>query len=87
MTFSIKSLVLAAAIFNVVSFVFVALLNFIWPPYGGAYLGMMTSLYPGYRPEAGPVSIIVGGLYAFVAGAAAGVVFGWLYNTFVDRTY
>jgi hypothetical protein len=44
----------------------------------------MTSLYPGYRPEAGPVSIIVGSLYAFVGGAAAGALFGWLYNSFVD---
>ena len=48
--------------------------------------GILTSLYPGYHPEAGPISIIIGTLYALVAGAIAGGLFGWLYNTFViDR--
>ena len=84
MKLSIKPLVVAGALFNALHFVFVAVLNFIWSPYGGTYLGMLTSLYPGYSPEAGPISIIVGGFYALAAGAAAGALFGWLYNSFVE---
>jgi hypothetical protein len=30
----------------------------ILPPYGGAWLSILTSLYPGYHSEAGPVSLI-----------------------------
>lgn len=43
------------------------------------------SLYPGYNPADGPISIIIGSVYAVVAGGVTGAVFGWLYNTFVKR--
>ena len=46
---------------------------------------MMMSLYPGYNPTDGPISIIIGSMYAVVAGGVTGAVFGWLYNTFVKR--
>ena len=83
---SIRFLVIAGALFKALSFLSISLLNVILPPYGGAWLGILTSLYPGYHPEAGPISIIIGTLYALVAGAIAGGLFGWLYNTFViDR--
>jgi hypothetical protein len=85
MKLSLKSLIIAGALFKAISFLFVSLLNVILRPYGGAYLGMMTSLYPGYRPEAGPISIIIGTLYALLAGAVAGAIFGGLYNTFVKK--
>ena len=40
--------------------------------------------YLGYDPTAGPVSVIVGTLYSLMAGAVAGGLFGWLYNSFVE---
>lgn len=85
MKLSLKSLIIAGALFNAICFLFVALLNLILPPYGGKYLEMLTSFYIGYHPETGPLSIIIGTLYAVIAGALEGAVFGWLYNTFVDR--
>jgi len=82
---SVKSLVIAAALLNALCFFFVAVLNLILPPYGGAVLALVPSLYVGYDPMAGPVSVIVGALYSLIAGAIAGALFGWLYNSFVER--
>ncbi|HEU4342405.1 MAG TPA: hypothetical protein VFU31_12610 [Candidatus Binatia bacterium] len=87
MKLSVKALILAGALGKALSFLFVALLNVIWPPYGGAYLGMMTSVYPGYRPETGPLSVVIGLLYAFAAGGFAGAIFGWLYNRFAESDH
>jgi hypothetical protein len=85
MKLSLKSFIIAAALFQALGFLFVSLLNVILPPYGGAWLAILSSLYLGYRPEMGPVSIIIGALYALLAGGVAGALFAWLYNRFVDR--
>ena len=86
MKLSVKSLVIAAALLKALCFLFVALLNLILPPYGGALLALLSSLYLGYDPTAGPISVLVGTVYSLIAGAFAGGVFGWLYNSFVDRS-
>jgi hypothetical protein len=83
---SLKSLMFAGALLQGLSFLFVSLLNAVLPPYGGAYLALMMSLYPGYNPVDVPVSVVIGVLYAAISGAVAGAVFGWLYNYFVDRS-
>ncbi len=85
MKLCLKSLIVAGALFQALSFLFVALLNVILPPYGGAWLAVLTSLYLGYHPETGPVSFIIGTSYALIIGAVVGAVFGWLYNNFVER--
>jgi len=82
---SVKSLTIACALLKALSFLFVSLLNLIWPPYGGAWLALLMSLYPGYDPVAGPISIVIGTLYALICGAVAGAVFGWLYNRCVEK--
>lgn len=76
---------IACALVEALSFFFVALLNLVSPPYGGALLALLMSVYPGYDPTAGPISIIIGTLYALVCGAIAGALFGWLYNLCVDK--
>jgi len=83
---SLGALIFAGALLQGLSFLFVFLLNAILPPYGGAYLAMMMSLYPGYNPVEVPVSIIIGVLYAVISGGLAGAVFGWLYNYFAGRS-
>lgn len=84
MKLSVKSLIIAGALFKGLGFVFISFLNIIWRPYGGAYLAMMSSLYPYYDPAAVPASILLGTLYAVISGAVAGAVFGWLYNFFAE---
>jgi hypothetical protein len=84
MKLSLKSLIIAGALFKGLGFLFISVLNIIWRPYGGAYLAMMSSLYPYYDPAAVPASILLGTLYAVISGAVAGAVFGWLYNFFAE---
>jgi hypothetical protein len=82
---SVKSLVIAAALLTALCFLFVSLLNLILPPYGGSLLALLTSLYLGYDPMAGLISVLVGTLYSLISGAVAGGLFGWLYNSFVEK--
>src|SRR5499426_274355 len=84
MKLSIRSMIIAGALFKAVVFLFISLLNLVLRPYGGAYLALLTSFYPGYDPLSLPLGIIVGTLYSLVAGALAGLLFGWLYNFFAD---
>jgi hypothetical protein len=44
---SVKSLVIAAALLKALCFLFVSLLNLILPPYGGAFLALLTSFVCG----------------------------------------
>jgi hypothetical protein len=85
MKLSLAGVVAAAALVKAVGFLFVALMNLLFRPYGGAYLALLTSIYPGYDPVSGPLSILLGTLYSLIAGAVAGLLFGWLYNFLADR--
>ena len=85
MRLSLRSLIIAGALFNAICFLFVALMNLLLPPYGGKYLEMVTTFYIGYHPETGPFSIVLGTLYALIAGALEGALFGFLYNAFVEK--
>lgn len=86
MKLSLKSMIIAGALFKVIGFLFISLMNLILRPYGGAYLALLTSLYPGYDPVSVPIGIVVGTLYSLLAGALAGLLFGWLYNLFAKRS-
>jgi hypothetical protein len=83
MKLSLKAMIIAGALFKAVVFLFISLMNLALRPYGGAYLALISSLYPGYDPINWPVAIILGTLYSLLAGALAGLVFGYLYNLFV----
>jgi hypothetical protein len=86
MKLSLRAMVIAGALFKVIAFLFISLMNLILRPYGGAYLAMLSSLYPGYDPVNLPIAILIGSFYSFVAGALAGLLFGCLYNFFAART-
>jgi hypothetical protein len=82
MRLSVKALTYTAAILWGFCFLFVGAANLIWPPYGAAFLDLMSSVYPGYRPAAGIGNVIVGTLYATLDGAVGGALFAWIYNCF-----
>ena len=86
MRLSLRSLIIAGALFNAICFLVVALLNLLLPPYGGKYLEMLTTFYIGYHPETGPLSIVIGILYALLAGGLEGGLFALLYNAFADNS-
>lgn len=79
-------MIIAGALFKAVCFLFISLLNLILRPYGGAYLALLASLYPGYDPVIVPLALIVGTFYSLLAGGLAGLLFGWLYNFFAERS-
>src|SRR5262249_16625150 len=86
MKLSIRSMIIAGALFKAVVFLFISLLNLVLRPYGGAYLALLTSLYPGYDPLSLPLGIIFGTFYSFVAGALSGLLFGSLFNFLTDTS-
>jgi hypothetical protein len=63
----------------------VSLIEVIRPEYGHAFLELVASIYPGYLPGTGIVSIIIGTAYAFVDGAIGGAAFAWIYNRIANR--
>jgi len=85
MKLSLKAMIIAGALFKAVVFLFISLMNLVLRPYGGAYLAMLSSLYPGYDPVSVPIALVVGTLYSLLAGGFAGLLFGWLYNFFTAR--
>lgn len=86
MSLSLKAMIAAGAVFKAGAFLFISLMNLILRPYGGAYLAILSSLYPGYDPVSGPIGMIVGTLYSLLAGALGGLLFGCLYNFFAPRS-
>jgi hypothetical protein len=82
---SLTAMIIAGALFKAAGFLFVSLMNLLFRPYGGAYLALLSSIYPGYDPVSGPIGILVGIFYSLIAGALAGLLFGWLYNFFAPK--
>ena len=80
MKLNVHALSLAAGIFTAASILIVGILNLVWPGYGGAFLKMMASIYPGYHAAGTIGDLIVGAVYGLVDGLVFGLVFGWLYN-------
>jgi hypothetical protein len=85
MRMSVMSIAAAAALLWGLAFFFVGAINFIRPPYGLAFLEVMSSLYPGYKNIGTPDSILVGTIYAFVDGGVAGALFAWFNNFFAGK--
>lgn len=82
MKLSVKAVAVTAAIFWGVAILVVGFANMVWPPYGGAFLDVVSSIYPGYEPGSGTMGIIVGSLYGVVDAGIGGAIFAWLYNLF-----
>lgn len=80
MKLSIKALTYACAIVWGLAVLLVGVANLLWPPYGAAFLGLVSSIYPGYKAVANLANVVVGTLYALVDGAIGGAVFAWIYN-------
>lgn len=82
MKLSIRSLPISLGLFWGLTVLFVSFFNLLWPPYGKAFLEMVSSVYPGYKVVGTAGSVVIGTLYALLDGAVGGALFGWLYNTF-----
>jgi hypothetical protein len=82
MRISLKGMTLSASVLWGGAIVFVGLIHLAVPSYGGEFLRIVSSVYPGadIAPKLGRV--LLGTLYGFVDGGIAGFLFGWLYSAF-----
>lgn len=80
MKLSLKAVTLAAAIVWGLCLLIVGVANLLWPPYGKAFLEVMSSIYPGYKQQETVGDVIIGTLYAVVDGGIGGFISAWLYN-------
>jgi hypothetical protein len=83
MILSTKALALACATLWGGCLLLVGIVNAVFPSYGGEFLRLMNSVYPGYQPTPTPTGVIVGGIWGFLDGGVAGFLAAWLYNLFL----
>lgn len=83
----VKALTVASAILWGASMLVVGLINLADPSYGGQFLRMMSSVYPGADTARTLSRVLLGTIYGFVDGAIVGWLFALLFNVFgQDRT-
>jgi hypothetical protein len=75
-----KSLAFACGVAWGAAILLTALAHELWPSYGGTFLELAASIYPGFH-VGGFGQAIVGTLYGALDGAACGAIVAWLYNT------
>jgi hypothetical protein len=82
MKLSVRAVALASALLWGGMIFLVGLANMAAPTYGGEFLRLVGSIYPGYHAASGVGSVLVGTLYGLLDGAIGGLIFAWLYNRF-----
>ena len=82
MRVSLKAITLSSAILWGSAMLFVGLIHMAAPSYGGDFLRIMSSVYPGADTAPTLGRVLPGTAYGFVDGAFAGAIFGWLYGAF-----
>jgi hypothetical protein len=83
----VKALTVASAILWGGCMLIVGLINMADPSYGGEFLRLMSSVYPGADTARTLGRVLLGTIYGFVDGAIAGWLFAILFSAFgQDRT-
>ena len=85
MKFDIRALALAIAVFWGGAIFITGVANLVSPGYGGAFLQVLASIYPGYSGAASFGQVVIATLYGLVDGAIGGAFFAWLYNWLTMR--
>lgn len=82
MRFSVKAVTITSAVLWAGCMLIVGLINLAAPSYGGEFLRMMSSIYPGADTARTMGRVLLGGCYGFIDGAVVGYVFAMLYKWF-----
>ncbi len=85
MKLSLKALAVTSGIVWGLALFLTGLVSLIWQGYGGAFLKVMASVYPGYHATGSVGDLIVGTLYAFLDGLICGLFFAWVYNWLMSK--
>jgi hypothetical protein len=83
MKLAMRPLAITCAIFGGLTALLLGLANMWWPPYGEAFLQVLSSIYPGYTPDGSFGSVLNVTFYAIVDCGMGGLIFAWLYNSMV----
>ena len=84
---SLKAITLSSAILWGFAMLFVGLIHMAAPSYGGDFLRIMSSVYPGADTAPTLARVLLGTLYGFVDGGVAGCLFGLLYSAIAGGTH
>ena len=84
MRVSLKAITLSSAILWGGAMLCVGLIHMADRAYGGDFLRIMSSVYPGADTTPTLGRVLLGTLYGFVDGGVAGFLFGWLYGAFSE---
>jgi len=82
MRLSIKGSALATGIIWAGCVLLVGIVNLAAPSYGGVFLQMASSIYPGFHNTHHFLDVLIGTGYALVDGGIGGAILAWLYNCF-----
>jgi hypothetical protein len=80
MGLNVKAFALAAAIIWGLAMLAVGLANMAWPEYGGSFLRVVASIYPGHVHDGSLYQVVIGSLYGAVDALIGGAIFAWIYN-------
>jgi hypothetical protein len=78
----VRAMTLAAALLWGAWLLIVGLIHLADPRYGGEFLRMMSSVYPGADAVRTLGSVLLGTVYGFIDGAIVGCLFGLLFRAF-----
>ena len=81
-TISVKAITLSSEILWGDAMLFVGLIHLATSSYGGDFLRMMSSVYPGADTAPRLGRVLLGAVHGFVDGVVAGLLLGWLYSAF-----
>jgi hypothetical protein len=82
MKFSLMAITLSSAVLWGLAMLLAGLLHLAVPSYGGEFLRMMSSVYPGVDTAPTLGRVLIGAIYGLADGAVAGWLFGLLYKAF-----
>jgi len=80
MKLNTKALSITTGILTAAAILITGIANMFWNGYGGAFLNLMSSIYPGYTASGSFGDLITGALYGLVDGFVFGAIFAYLYN-------
>jgi hypothetical protein len=86
MRLSLKGMTIAGGLLWGCAILFLGLINLARPTYALNFLQAISSVYPWFHASRSLGDVVIGALDAFVDGAIAGLLFGWLYNVFAGST-
>ena len=85
MRVSLKAITLSSAILWGCAMLLVGLIHLASHSYGGEFLRIMSSVYPGADTAPTLGRVLLGTVYGFFDGGIAGLLFGLLYDSFLGR--